>query len=315
MRTMKLQFTFLLLPLLSILLMYKYMTLPGTFAEFNLALVVFLCLISVLERLLVSYYTPLWFSFFIVVLGLLIFDVNSTFYSLFYFGTGFIFTIIKNRGRNILNYLPATSVGIIALTIGNEYYNHFTNQSYGDRYLALILLLMLSILLVHFYNYLKFRAISSFFVSTFLPIVFKLLVIFPLLSIFNYFNFGMITLLFLLYIYFLSFCRKRLLDVNESHVQELIHTITKKHRLDIFFMELGSVKGVYYPKRNIIAIDEKLDYPEQLQTIIHEYLHHLLNRKIKPHYLEELIITFLEGIISWAVILKSKKGAKACQMS
>lgn len=309
MRKSKIKYDILFLPIISIYFTFQFMTPPETLRDINLTLVIFLCLISILERRLVKFYTPLWFSFFIVVLGLLIFDENSIFYSLFYFGTGFIFTIIQKRGTSIINYLPATSIGIIAIIIGNEYYNRFTEQTYLDRYLTFIFLLILSIILANLYFYFEYKRIRSTFIHTFLPTVFKLVVIFPILSFYNYFNFFMITILFLLYLYFLNICRKTLLSITVDHVNELIDYINQKHQLDIFFMELGAIKGMYYPKKNIIAIDEKLDYPEQLQTIVHEYLHHLLIKKRKSHFLlDELVVTILEGIISWVIILKIKKG-------
>lgn len=286
------------------------MKVPETLTEFNFVLALFLCLISINERLLVKFYTPLWFSFYILVLGLLIFDTNSIFYSLFYFGTGFIFTILRKKGTSLINHLSANSIGIIAIILCNEYYNQFTNQSFFYRYITFIFLLILSMILVKVYNYLEFNMSHSSFINIFLPLAFKMIIIFPILSIYNYFNFFIITLMLMIYIYFLNFCRKRLLAVSDIHVQELIELIKKKHHLDIFFMDLGSIKGMYYPKKGIIAIDEKLDYPEQLQTIVHEYLHHLYNKNSKYHFLfEELLVTISECILSWVLILKLKKGA------
>lgn len=306
MRILKFNYPTLVLPVLAFIFMFRYMTLPD---ELNGILILFLCFISILERILIRYYTPLWFSFFIVVLGLLIFDVNSIFYSLFYFGSGFIFTMMRKKSHNLLHYLPATSIGIIAIMIGNEYYNHFAQQTFFYRYLTFIFLLLLSLFLTKLYSYLEYRKSSSFFISMFLPMVFKVVIIFPILSFFDYFNFYMITLMLIIYLTFLNYCRSKLLSISDIHVHELINSIKQKHQLDIFFMELGSIKGVYYPKKNIIAIDEKLDYPDQLQTIIHEYLHHLLNKKIKYKFLlGEFIITMLEGIVSWIFILQVKKG-------
>ncbi|WP_442596551.1 ImmA/IrrE family metallo-endopeptidase [Neobacillus sp. D3-1R] len=300
----------LLLPLVAIFLMFKYMNIPATISEFNGELALFLCFIALLERILIKFYTPLWFSFFIVVLGLLIFDENSIFYSLFYFATGLIFNTIKNKGKNITNLLPATSIGIIGIIIGNEYYGHFAYQTFFYRYMTFIFLLILSLFLTKLYSYLEYRKSSSFFISMFLPILFKVLVIFPVLSLYHYFNFFIITLMLTIYLSFLNFCRGKLLSISDHHVQNLIDSIKQKHQLDIFFMELGSIKGVYYPKKKIIAIDEKLDYPEQLQTIIHEYLHHLLNKKLKYKFLiEEFFVMILEGIVSWIFILQVKKGA------
>jgi hypothetical protein len=304
----KIKYSSLVIPLISIYLSFQFMTLPEKLVDFNLILVIFLCAIAILEKLLINFYTPLWFSFFIVVLGLLIFDVNSIFYSLFYFGTGFLYNVIRKKGGGMIHHLPATSIGIIAIILGNEYYNKFTDQTYLDRYLTFIFLLILSIILANFNYFLEFKRTKSTFIHTFLPVVFKLLVIFPILSFYNYFNFFMITVLFLLYLYFLNYCRKTLLSISETNVKELIEQINQKHQLDIFFMELGSIKGVYFPKKNIIAIDEKLDYPEQLQTIVHEYLHHLLAKKLKYHFiLEELMVIILEVIVSWAIILKVRK--------
>ncbi|CAG9607816.1 ImmA/IrrE family metallo-endopeptidase [Pseudoneobacillus rhizosphaerae] len=312
MKGSKMKYSILFLPLLAIYLTFQFMKLPETFTNFNIALVVFLCFISILERRLVKFYTPLWFSFFIVVLGQLIFDENSIFYSLFYFGTGFVFTIVKKRGTSILNHLTTTSIGIIAIILGNEYYNRFTEQSYIDRYLTFIFLLILSIILANLYFYLEFNRTQSTYMYTILPILFKLVVIFPILSFYNYFNFFMITVLFFLYLFFLNFCRKTLLSISDTHVQELMDLIKQKHKIDILFMELGDIKGMFYPKKSIIAIDEKLDYPEQLQTIVHEYLHYYLNKKGKSHFLlDELLVTMLEGIVSWVVILKVKKGVNA----
>jgi hypothetical protein len=306
----KIKYSTLVIPLLSICLSFRYMTLPEKLVDFNLILVIFLCLIAILEKLLIKFYTPLWFSFFIVVLGLLIFDVNSIFYSLFYFGTGYIYTVTQKKGTNMINHLSAISIGVIAIILGNEYYNNLTDQTYLDRYLTFIFLLILSIILANLNYFLEFKRTRSTFIHTFLPVFFKLLVIFPILSFYNYFNFFMITVLFLLYLYFLNFCRKTLLSISETNVQELIEQIKQKHQLDIFFMELGSIKGIYFPKKNIIAIDEKLDYPEQLQTLVHEYLHFVLTKKLKYHFiLEELMVIILEVIVSWAIILKVRKEA------
>ena len=46
--------------------------------------------------------------------------------------------------------------------------------------------------------------------------------------------------------------------MNDSHVRQLISLIGTRLQLQILFMDLGSIKGVYYSNKRVIVIDHKL---------------------------------------------------------
>lgn len=113
---------------------------------------------------------------------------------------------------------------------------------------------------------------------------------------------------FLAYLIVVKVCHSRRMKVNESHIMQLISLISTRHHLQVLLMDLGSIKGAYYPNRRLIVIDDKLDYPEQLDTLVHEWIHCELRKyKKSPLLLEEIWVTLLEAVISWYYVFNLQR--------
>lgn len=300
---------FFLFPILTGFLMHRFMHIPDVF---NYMLVAFLAGLAILDRLNARIFGNYHFSFFLVIAGLLIFDDYSIFYSVYYFLADHLYIWLKRKSSFISVLLPSISINIIVIIIGNEYYNSFVDKSYAARYLTLIVLLGLNILLNYIFQVLETGKISTALIlNAFAVILFESLIVFPLLAEYNYFNYEFIVLLFLFYYLVVGFLHVRFKEIGQEHVQYLLRRFQVQENLDIFLMDMGSLKGACYPIQRIIAIDEKLDYPEQLQTLVHEYFHFILWGKIRvPRPIQEILVTLLEAVVSWYYILTLKGGSR-----
>lgn len=289
-------------PIAALILVMQFVKIPeGP----NWLLILFLAFTAVLDRIHTKVFSSYGYSFSIVILGLLIFDVFSILYSLVYFFFSYLVLYLKRKPNFWFVLLPLCSIQLISLIIGNEFYNFYTAKDYIARYETLSLLLVLNIVLYYFAIACETgKFTTSIFLSIFGPVLFELFVIFPFLSFFDQFHYFLISVIFLTYYIFVGIMHKKYLTISEHHVQALIQKLNPRRELEVLFMDIGSLKGICNPGRKMIIIDEKMDFPEQLQTLVHEWIHFKLwkkHRLIKP--VEELVVTLLEAAISWYYIL------------
>lgn len=273
--------------------------------EPNWFLIIFLSLTAILDRLNTKVFSSYGYSFSLVILGLLIFDSFSIIYSLVYIFFSFLVLWIKRKPEFWFVFLPLLSIQLVIIVIGNEFYNLFSAKDYIGRYFTLLILLFLGIFLYYIAIVIETGYLStSIYLSIFGPILFETVLVFPFLSLFDNFNYLLIVVFFINYYIFMGVLHKKYLNINEHHVQELIRKLNLRRELEVLFMDIGNIKGIFHPEKKLIVIDEKMDFPEQLQTVVHEWIHYKLKGKhqlIKP--IEEFVVTILEGIISWYYIL------------
>lgn len=300
-------YLFFLLP--ALVLIFIHVKIPQ---ELEWNVVFFLCIMVVFDRLNLKVFAGFRYSFFHVMLSLIIFDRFSVVYGFIYLLTDCLFAIFSRKRGSLKSTIALLSMYIMIIIICNEYYNEFTDQTYIARYLTLIMMLFLSIVLKYFYVWLETGAFTSkMFIDRFGPMTFEVLVVFPTLAFFDHLNVNLVLILFLSYYTFIGFMHRKFTIVNQKHIESLIDRIEKRFSIHIHTLDLNSIKGIYHPEKKMIFIDEKLDYPEQLQTIVHELLHHITNKFLKlPDIIVELIITLLEAILSWYYIISYKHVSK-----
>ncbi|MBS8265415.1 hypothetical protein DYI25_13385 [Mesobacillus boroniphilus] len=201
---------------------------------------------------------------------------------------------------------------IIIIIVCNEFYNEYTDKTYLARYLTLTMMLFLSTILKYSYVLLETGAVTSkLFLDRFGPMIFELMLIFPILAFFDHLNVNLVLILFLSYYTFIGYMHKKYMSVDDMYIKSLTNRIHNKYEISIYFINLNDVKGIYHHDRKVIIIDEKLDYPEQLQTIVHELLHFQTNRFLKsPRIAVEIIITLFEAVVSWYYIITYKQISK-----
>lgn len=295
----------LIFPAIAFVIVSQFITFPD---KFNWQLVLFLISIAIIERLYMHIFNKIWLPYFIIVIGLIIFAKHSILYSFFYLVPDALIIWLKRRLSLWYDLLPSLSISLITIVLGNFFYN-WTSHSYITRLETLFLLFVVNWVLAYFFSSLESgKLTTSPVVSTFIPTWFEIGVIFPYLAVFNYFNYPVVLSAFLAYLIVVKVCHSRRMQVNESHVRQLISLISTRYNLQILLMDLGSLKGVYYPIRHLIVINHKLDYPDQLDTLVHEWIHCELRKyKKSPLLLEEFWVTFLEAVISWYYVFNLKR--------
>ncbi|MFC4802369.1 hypothetical protein ACFPA1_23975 [Neobacillus sp. GCM10023253] len=296
-------YLFFLIP--SIVLTDLFIVFPK---ELEWNIVFFLCIMVLFDQVNLKVFSGFGYSFFHVILSLLIFDRFSIVYGFIYLLVDcFVASFIQKRG-SIQARISLLTMYIITIIICNEIYNEYSDKTYLARYLTMLLMLTLSIVLKYVYVYLETGAVSSkLFLDRFGPMMFEVAVIFPILSFFNQLEVNLVLILFLTYYTIIGYLHKQFMSINQSQINLLTKKIVRKYKIPIVFMDLKDIKGIYYPEKKMIIIDEKMDYPEQLQTIFHELLHYQLQRYFKiPRKSEELMITLFEAAVSWYYILTIK---------
>ncbi len=302
-------YLYLLFLVPAIILTYLYITPPE---KWNLQwnIILFLCIMVIFDQINRKVFSGFGYSFFHVILSLIIFDEFSIVYGIIYLTFDFVYTLFFKKRGSVQTMISMLSIYIIIIVICNEFYNvHLDQQSYATRYVTLLLMLGLSLLLKYVYVFLETGYISTkLFLDQFAPMVFELVIIFPILAFFTDINVNLILLLFLSYYTFIGFFHKKFMSIEYSHISKFVKKLSNKYNIQILFMDLKEIKGMYHSKKQIIFINENLDYPEQLQTIIHELLHfHLRKQYHLPRKVEEMLITLFEAIISWYYIITIKK--------
>lgn len=298
-------FVFIVFLLPAIFTTIKFITIPN---GFDWSIFAFLCIMVIFDRVNQKTFAGFGYSFFNVILSLIIFDEYSIVYGFFYLLVDGIVAIVVQRKGSLQSVVSLLSIHIMVIILCNEFYNEISDQSYAAKYVTLLLMLGMSLLLKYIYLFLETGFISSkLFIENFAPIIFEVLMIFPILSFFEQLEVNLVLILFLSYYSFVGYVHRKFKDVNESYISKLTNKITEKYNLQIIITDLRHIKGIYYAEKNIIAIDCKLDYPEQLQTIVHEMIHYRVNKRMRiPRGIEEVITTVLEAIISWCYIITIK---------
>lgn len=293
-------FLFFLLPGLA--LTKVFINIPKDL-EWNIIL--FLCIMVIFDQMNLKTFSGFGYSFFNVILSLIIFDKYSVIYGFIYLLLDCLFAILLQKRGNLQSVISILSMYIITIIICNEFYNEYSGKTYLARYVTLVIMLFLSIIFKYSYVFLETRRITSkLFLDRFGPMMFEILLIFPILAFFNRLDVNLVLFLFLSYYTIIGFLHKKFMAVNQTDINYLMNKITSKYGVHIFLMDLDEIKGVYLAGRNMIIIDEKMDFPEQLQTIIHELLHYQTSRHFKlPKKFEEVIITFFEAVVSWYYIM------------
>ena len=268
----------------------------------------FLCIIVIFDRINQKVFSGFGYSFFNVILSLIIFDRFSVVYGFIYLLVDSLFAIVLKRKGSLQSVVSMLSIYTIIIIICNEIYNEFLDDTYLARYLTLLLMLFLSILFKYAYVFLETGAISSkLFLDRFVPMLFEIGFIFPILAFFNQLNVNLVLFLFLSYYTFIGFLHNKFMSINDTNIKSITKVLTCKYKIQIFYMDLDGIKGAFNSKKNMIIIDEKMDYPEQLQTLIHEMLHYQMRKKFNlPRKIEEFIIILFEAIISWYYIITVK---------
>ncbi|MBE4907147.1 hypothetical protein IMZ08_03620 [Bacillus luteolus] len=302
-------YLYLLFLVPAIILTYLYITPPE---KWNLqeSIILFLCIMVIFDQINRKVFSGFGYSFFHVILSLIIFDEFSIVYGIIYLTFDFVYTLFFKKRGSVQTMLTILSIYVIIIVICNEFYNvHADEQSYATRYVTLLLMLGSSLLFKYVYVSLETGFISTkLFLDQFAPMVFEVVIIFPILAFFTDINVNLILILFLSYYTFIGFFHKKFMSIEHSHILKIIKILSTKYNIQILFMDLKEIKGMYHSEKRIICIDEKLDYPEQLQTIIHELLHFQLRKKYQlPRKVEEMLITLFEAIISWYYIITLKR--------
>ncbi|MGG1399940.1 hypothetical protein ABE288_19290 [Bacillus salipaludis] len=292
--------------LIAVILMCLFAKVPD---EMEWSIVVFLCIMVIFDRINIKVFSGFGYSFSTVIIGLIIFDRYSMVYGLIYLLADFLFILISGTRVRMSHYTVTLSINIIVIVLMNEYYNEYTEKDYLARLITLLLLLLLTLILRYVYLYLETGKISTkFLLDTFGPMVFEILIIFPILSFFGKFVVNLILLLYLSYYTFIGFLHRKFMGINQKQFEVVVKKLEEKYKFQVCITDLGEIKGACYPKKMLIFIDEKLDFPEQLQTLIHETIHYRLRTLFHiSKQLEEVIVTLLEAIISWYYIITLKQ--------
>lgn len=274
--------------------------------EWNILL--FLCIMVIFDQVNLKTFSGFGYSFFNVILSLIIFDRFSVVYGFIYLLVDSLFAILWQKRGSLQSILSVLSIYIIIIIICNEFYNEFSGKTYVARYVTLLIMIILSIILKYLFVFFETGAVTSkLFLDRFGPMVFEIIIVFPILAVFDSLEVNLVLILFLSYYSFIGSMHKRFMGVDQSYILSVTKKIRDQYGMTIIFMDLKEIKGVYYPEAEIIAIDDKMDYPEQLQTIIHELLHFQTRKQMKiPRKLEEIVITLLEAMISWYYIMMIK---------
>ncbi|MBT2683359.1 ImmA/IrrE family metallo-endopeptidase [Bacillus sp. ISL-37] len=296
-------YLFFLLPALVLILLH--IKIPQ---ELEWNVVFFLCIMVIFDRMNLKIFSGFRYSFFHVMLSLIIFDRFSVVYGFIYLLVDSLFAIFSKKRGSLKSTFALLSMYIIIIIACNEFYNEYADKTYLARYLTLILMLALSMVFKYIYVWLETGVMTSkMFLDRFGPMTFEVLVIFPILAFFDHLEVNLVLILFLSYYTFIGYLHRKYMAVNQMHIDSITARIEKRFGIQVHYLDLNSIKGIYYPDRKAIFIDEKLDYPEQLQTIVHELLHLQTNRILKlPDIMVEIIITVFEAIVSWYYIISYK---------
>ncbi|OCA87694.1 hypothetical protein A8F94_07515 [Bacillus sp. FJAT-27225] len=275
--------------------------------ELEWDIVLFLFIMVIFDQVNLKVFSGFGYSFFNVILSLIIFDRFSIVYGLLYLlADALVSIVIQKRGR-LQKIVSLTSIYLLIIIFCNELYNEHSDKDYLARYLTALFMLFLSILLKYLYVFLETGVVTSkLFLERFGPMVFEIVLIFPILAYFDHLIMNVVLILFLSYYTFIGYFHKKLLSVNQEHIDALSEKITSTHNLTIIFLDLKEIKGVFSPRERLVVINKNLDYPEQMQTLIHELLHFYMNSYKIPKKIEEIIVTFGEAIISWYYIITLK---------
>ncbi|WP_053368502.1 hypothetical protein [Bacillus sp. FJAT-27245] len=288
----------------ALLLTNAFITVP---TELNWEILLFLCIMVVFDQVNLKVFSGFGYSFFNVILSLIIFDQYSVVYGFIYLLVDSLISILLQKRGRLQSIISLLSIYTIIIIVCNELYNGYSDMDYQARYLTSLFMLFLSVLLKYVYIYLETGAATTkLFLDRFGPMLFEAAIVFPILAFYDHLEINLVLILFLSYYTFIGFLHKKFIGVNQAHIDIITEKLAKKYRVELIFMNLGEIKGVCYYEKNIIAIDEKLDYPEQLQTIIHEMLHFHMRKFKFPIKTEEMIITIFEAAISWYCILTLK---------
>ncbi|OLS41322.1 hypothetical protein [Bacillus sp. MRMR6] len=274
-------------------------------SELEWNLVVFLLCMAVFDQVNLKVFSGFGYSFVNVMVSLIIFDQFSIIYGMIYLLLNGIVAVILQKKANMRSMISLYSIYMIIIIACNQLYNEYLEKAYSDRYLTLLLMLVLSILLKYAYVYLETGAITSkLFLDRFGPMMFEIAITFPILAFFEQLEVNLVLMLFLSYYTIIGFLHKKFMAINQDHINLFTEKITRKYAIDIYFMDLKEIKGIINLEKKVIFIDEKLDYPEQLQTMIHELLHyHISGRFYFPKKAEESLIILFEALVSWYYII------------
>ncbi|RDU37361.1 hypothetical protein DRW41_05815 [Neobacillus piezotolerans] len=288
----------------ALLLTNEFITIP---AELEWDILLFLCIMVVFDQVNLKVFSGFGYSFFNVILSLIVFDRFSVVYGFIYLLVDSLMSILlKKRGR-LQSIISLLSIYTVIIIVCNELYNGYSDMDYQARYLTSLFMLFLSVLLKYVYVYLETGAATTkLFLDRFGPMLFEAAVVFPILAFYDHLEINLVLILFLSYYTFIGFLHKKFIGINQAHIDSITEKLSKKYKIQFFFMDLREIKGVCYYEKNMIVIDEKLDYPEQLQTIIHELLHYHMRRFRFPIRTEEMIVTIFEAAISWYCIVTLK---------
>ncbi|CAM3854079.1 ImmA/IrrE family metallo-endopeptidase [Mesobacillus thioparans] len=300
----KVFYLFFLLP--SLALIFLHIKIPQ---ELEWNVVFFLCIMVIFDRMNLKMFSGFRYSFFHVMLSLIIFDRFSVVYGFIYLLVDSLFAIFSKKRGSLKSTIALLSMYIIIIIACNEVYNDYTDKMYLARYLTLILMLALSMVFKYIYVWLETGAMTSkMFIDRFGPMTFEVLIIFPILAFYDHLDVNLVLTFFLSYYTFIGFLHRKFMAVNHMHIDSLTARIEKRFGIQVLYRDLSLIKGIYHPGRKMIIIDEKLDYPEQIQTIVHELLHHQTYKVLKlPDIIVEMIITLFEAIVSWYYIISYKR--------
>ncbi|WP_043930958.1 ImmA/IrrE family metallo-endopeptidase [Bacillus sp. EB01] len=275
--------------------------------ELEWNIILFLFIMVIFDQVNLKVFSGFGYSFFNVILSLIIFDRFSIVYGILYLLLDALVSIlIQKRGR-LHTIISLTSIYLLIIIFCNEIYNEYSDKDYLARYLTTLGMLLLTILLKYLYVFLETGIVSTkLFLERFGPMVFEVLLIFPILAFFDQLIVNLVLLLFLSYYTFIGYFHKKLISINQAHIDAITEKITYNYNINVLFLDLKEIKGVFHAGERLVVINEKLDYPEQLQTLIHELLHFHLRKYNLPKKGEEVIVTFCEAIISWYYIVTLK---------
>jgi hypothetical protein len=274
-------------------------------SELEWNLVVFLLCMAVFDQVNLKVFSGFGYSFVNVMVSLIIFDRFSIIYGMIYLLLDCIIAVLLQKRTNLKSMISLYSIYMIIIIACNQLYNEYLEKAYSDRYLTLLLMLVFSILLKYAYVYLETGAITSkLFLDRFGPMMFEIVIVFPILAFFEQLEVNLVLMLFLSYYTFIGFLHKKFMAINQDHINLFTEKISSKYDLQIYFMDLKEIKGLVNIEKKVIIIDEKLDYPEQLQTMIHELLHYQFSGRFRfPKQAEESMITLFEALVSWYYII------------
>ncbi|MEW9053459.1 MAG: hypothetical protein AB2392_20030 [Neobacillus sp.] len=277
-------------------------------SELEWNLVIFLLCMAVFDQVNLKVFSGFGYSFVNVLVSLIIFDRFSIIYGMIYLLLDCIIAVLLQKRTNLKSMISLYSIYMIIIIACNQLYNEYLEKAYSDRYLTLLLMLVLSILLKYAYVYLETGAITSkLFLDRFGPMMFEIVIVFPILAFFEQLEVNLVLMLFLSYYTFIGFLHKKFMAINQDHINLFTEKISSKYGLQIYLMDLRAIKGIINVEKKVIFIDEKLDYPEQLQTLIHELLHYQFSGRFRfPKQAEESMITLFEALVSWYYIITIK---------